>query len=260
MLIALLKVAVATSIQDRGRYGHLAQGISISGAMDVASLDATNAIAGAIPGSAGVEFGPGPLRIEVQRSGTIAFGGAPRRGAPWWQTLAVRPGQTFELSPPQSGVWSYLCVEGGVSAPLHMGSRSTTVREGIGSWLTVGSHVIAGHEETEPSVPQPPPMRGEIRIFGEFSGAFTVGERVDRMGYMLRGGSFAVYDANDRSEPLLPGCVQVTPSGDAIALMAEAPTVGGYRVEGIIHSADLRLLAQTPALAPIYFRKAQDTG
>ncbi|HLF69882.1 MAG TPA: biotin-dependent carboxyltransferase family protein [Actinomycetota bacterium] len=259
-MISILRAAVATSIQDRGRYGHLAEGITISGAMDVASLDATNALAGAMPGSAGIEFGPGPLRIEVHQGGTIAFGGAPRRGAPWWQTLAVRPGQTFELSSPQSGVWSYLCVEGGVSAPLHMGSRSTTVREGIGSWLTAGSPVLAGHERAEPSVPQPPPMRGEIRMFGELLGAFIVGEKVDRMGYMLRGGSFAPYEAVDRSEPLLPGCVQVTPSGDAIALMAEAPTVGGYRVEGVIHSADLRLLAQTPALHPIYFRNLSWMG
>ena len=244
-MIRLVAPAIATSIQDQGRFGHRMVGIGRSGAMDPASLATANRAAGADPGAAGIEFGPGTLVVEITAGGTIAFGGAPRDGAPWWQTIEVGPGDRFELAGPTEGMWSYLAIRGGVDAPVVMGSRSTSIREGIGSWLQAGSTLDAGDSRTDPEPVEPLPLGGDVRVFGGLTGEWTVGDRVDRMGYQLEGGTVAAGRANLLSEPLLPGCIQVPPNGLPIVLMAEGPTVGGYTLGGVVHSEDLRLVAQT---------------
>jgi allophanate hydrolase subunit 2 len=142
-------------------------------------------------------------------------------------------------------MWSYLAVAGGVEAPVVMGSRSTSFREGIGSWLQPGVTLEAGGMPAEPAPVEPLPMDGPVRVFGELSGEWTVGSRVDRMGYQLEGRTIPGGRVDLHSEPLLPGCIQVPPNGLPIVLMAEGPTVGGYTVGGVVHSQDLRLVAQT---------------
>jgi allophanate hydrolase subunit 2 len=245
-MIRFVKTPVATSVQDRGRVGHRSTGHARSGAMDRASLDAANAAAGAPPGGAAIEMGPGACVVDVTRDGVIAFGGAQRDGAPWWQPVHVAEGDRIELSPPRDGVWSYLAVGGGVDAPVVLGSRATCVREGVGAWLTNGDVVTHDGAATPiaPTGVEPIPMRGPIRIFGALPGSWRVGTRADRMGYALDGEPLRSGTADEWSEPLLPGFVQVPPGGTPIALMVEGPTVGGYRVAAIVHSDDLRLLAQ----------------
>ncbi|HEX2054743.1 MAG TPA: hypothetical protein VHJ78_13600 [Actinomycetota bacterium] len=244
-MIRIVAPAIATSVQDLGRYGYRMGGFGRSGVMDVASLDNANRAAGAAPGSAAIEFGPGLLVVEVTAGGTIAFAGAERTGAPWCRTLEVEPGDRFQLGSPAEGMWSYLAVNGGVEAPVVMGSRSTSVREGIGSWLGPGASVAAGGNHADPEPVEALPMAGPIRVFGDLAGEWKVGGRVDRMGYHLEGDP--VHGGRDDlpSEPLIPGCIQVPPNGQPIVLMAEAPTVGGYTIGGVVHSEDLRLVAQT---------------
>lgn len=245
-MIRIVAPAIATSVQDQGRYGSRMFGFGRSGAMDPESLRAANRAAGAYAGSAGIEFGPGSLVVETTAAGTLAFGGAPRPGAPWWETLEVEAGERFELGTPTEGMWSYLAVGGGIDAPRVMGSRSTSVREGIGGWLKPGSLLDSGGEAAAPETAAKPVLTGAIRIFGDLPGGWTVGGRVDRMGYLLEGGTIDGGRSDLRSEPLIPGCIQIPPNGKPIVLMSECPTIGGYTLAGLIHSEDLRLVAQTP--------------
>lgn len=246
-MIRIVRPAVATSIQDLGRFGRRAEGLSRSGAMDSVSLRLANRAAGALEGSAAIEFGPGPLTFEVLADGVIAFGGAPRRGAVWWESVEVARGDRFELSSPIEGVWSYLSIAGGVEAPVVAGSRSTQVREGIGKWLEPGDTIDAGREVADPRAVDPPPLQGPVRIFGELPGKWSVGGRIDRMGYQLEGERLLPGAADEWSEPVLPGCIQVDPAGVPTILMAEDPVAGGYEVRAVVHSDDLRLVAQTTA-------------
>lgn len=243
-MIRFVRTPVGASVQDRGRFGNRAEGHARSGAMDPLSLTLTNRAAGASANAAGVELGPGPCIIEVTGAGTIAFGGARREGAPWWVTIGVAPGDGFELSSARDGMWSYLALGGGADAPLVLGSRSASVREGIGAWLRNGDIVRPGAEDAEPETVQAPPMSGPVRLYGDLPGTWRMGTRADRMGYALDGRPVPSGSASEWSEPLLPGFVQVPPGGIPIVLMAEGPTVGGYRVAAIVHSEDLRLVAQ----------------
>ena len=241
------------SVQDQGRFGHRTAGHSRSGAMDPLSLRLANKVAGTSEGAAGIEFGPGPFVFECIEAVTVAFGGARREGTDWWQPLELSAGETVELSPAREGVWSYLALAGGVEAPFVLGSRSTNAREGIGGWLAAGDVIKAG-DDVAPTVPiETPPMTGQIRILGSMPGLWRVGNRVDRMGYELTGSHLRPGPADDLSEPLLPGFIQILPSGKPFVLMSEDPVVGGYEIAAVVHSDDLRLVAQTPPGRPLEF-------
>lgn len=243
--LKITRPAVATSIQDQGRFGRRAAGFSRSGAMDPASLEIANLLAGAPADAAGLEFGPGPFEVEIQRTCLIAFGGAMREGAPWWEAIEARAGMKFSLSGPLDGNWSYLCIGAGVAAQMIHGSRSTNLREGLGSPITEGELISAAADPRTPTLAEPPRMKGPIRIFGSLPGKWRVSNRIDRMGYQLEGSTLAPGPGAEWSEPVLPGCIQLYPSGLPVILMAEGSTVGGYRVAAVVHSADLRLISQS---------------
>ena len=68
--------------------------------------------------------------------------------------------------------------------------------------------------------------------------------RSDRMGVRLEGSPIAPPSGGSVSVPVLPGTVQVPPSGDPIVLLADAQTIGGYPVLGQVIAADLPLAGQ----------------
>lgn len=67
----------------------------------------------------------------------------------------------------------------------------------------------------------------------------------NRMGYRLAGPVLEREKSSDLlSHAVLPGTIQVPPSGQPIILMGDAQTTGGYPKIGSVISADLWLLAQ----------------
>lgn len=76
-------------------------------------------------------------------------------------------------------------------------------------------------------------------------GDFRVGVQSDRMGYRLEGQTLALRSPLEMiSEAVCFGTVQVPPDGDAIILMADRQTTGGYPKIASVISVDLPLLAQ----------------
>jgi allophanate hydrolase subunit 2 len=244
-VLEIVRPAVATTIQDRGRYGHRSEGLARSGAMDQQSLEVANQLAGAQKGSAAIEFGPGPFEIRILEETTIAFAGALRDGAPWWETIEGRKDETFTLKNPSDGNWSYLAISGGIDALLIAGSRSTNLREGIGNLIESGHLIRPRADANPPAESAPLELHGPIRFFGDLPGKWSVSGRIDRMGYQLEGSTLLPGPPDAWSEPMLPGCVQIYPSGIPVILMSDASTVGGYLVTAVILSSDLRFVAQT---------------
>ena len=87
------------------------------------------------------------------------------------------------------------------------------------------------------------------------SGRFEVSSRSERMGYRLAGPPIPLGRArrSDRdgatmiSDATFPGAIQVTPAGEAVLLMADRQTTGGYPQMATVISADLPRAGQ---LAP----------
>lgn len=198
----------------------------------------------------------------------------------WWATTARR-GQTLTLRPPASGARAYLTLSGGIDVPLILGSRSTYMRSEFGGlqgrFLRKGDvlHTQAGESRRTSYPPEGlgviPPMfamslgrrtndktlcvrvlrAGEYDLFpSEMQERFWTTEwkvtpNSDRGGYRLMGPALKLPAPLEmRSYGLVPGIVQVPPSGHPIIQLSDANTAGGYPKIGTVIEADLWRLAQ----------------
>ncbi|PJG58188.1 allophanate hydrolase, partial [Aeromonas cavernicola] len=74
---------------------------------------------------------------------------------------------------------------------------------------------------------------------------WRVSPQSDRMGYRLQGPTLQLrHPLSLLSHGVLPGLIQLPPSGAPIILLADAQTTGGYPRIGCVIDADLWLLAQ----------------
>jgi urea carboxylase len=73
---------------------------------------------------------------------------------------------------------------------------------------------------------------------------YKVSAASDRTGYRLEGPALRNPVGTLPSEASCPGSIQVPGDGLPIALMADAPTVGGYPKIAVVSGADLPILAQ----------------
>ena len=88
--------------------------------------------------------------------------------------------------------------------------------------------------------------RGDQVLTRFLEQTYTVSAASDRMGYRLESGRpLDGSQASITSEPVCPGTIQLTPSGQPIVLMADAPTIGGYQVIGTVVTCDLPIIAQS---------------
>jgi len=76
--------------------------------------------------------------------------------------------------------------------------------------------------------------------------AFTISPLSDRTGYRLLETLTPPSLPDLMSLPTLPGCIQITPSGQPIVTLHDGPTVGGYPIIAIISPTDLPHFVQTP--------------
>ncbi|CAB3718738.1 5-oxoprolinase subunit C family protein [Achromobacter kerstersii] len=182
---------------------------------------------------------------------------------------------------PPTGVRAYLAVHGGFALPAVMGSESTYLRSGFGGFqgraLAKGDHIalrtpLAAHRDLKAlrdalwnlRIYLPGTLgntrRAAIRFLpglhwhefsdatrDAFSGAeFRVSPQSDRMGYRLTGPALALEQPRQMlSEAACFGTVQVPSGGEAIILMADRQTTGGYPKIAQIATVDLPALAQT---------------
>lgn len=138
-MMEVIKPGLETSIQDwPGRYGYLNVGFPWSGPMDSWSFRLANVLVGNAPGDAALEcqfIGP---TLRFQRDGVIALTGADMQGKldgallPRWESVAVRAGQTLEMTFAKTGARGYVAIAGGIRNEPFFGSRATFHKGGLG--------------------------------------------------------------------------------------------------------------------------------
>lgn len=246
-MIEVLSPGARTTIQDQGRFGYRHIGVGPAGAFDTLAARAATLAVGNGPDAALLEItmlGP-TLRFEVEA--TIAITGT---GIDNCAPQQVRAGDTLTLGRVEHGVRSYLAVRGGIEVPPVLGSRSTHVASGIGPPVLAASTRLQVGQDTmsEPRRVRMPPMSPVVRVLGldaAIGDGFTatVDPSSDRIGVRLVA-DLALEGGEIDPEPMLPGMIQLPPSGQPIVLGPDAPTTGGYRVIGIVARADLGIVAQ----------------
>jgi biotin-dependent carboxylase-like uncharacterized protein len=254
--------------------------------MDPLALATLNILVGNERDCAAVEMALTGGVFSFDAAVTFALGGADSVATLHTEKLEsyrvyrAAAGDMLTIESISGGRFLYAAFSGGLDVPEVLGSRSTYTpgafggidgrRLKTGDELRVGDHSARKYvvSDSLPSRLRPPIGSTEIRFIprvfaeaAEIAGTYTVSASSDRMGYRLEG--FARDGGQSvTSEPVCPGVIQLPPGGAPIILMADAPTIGGYRVMGGVISADIGTLSQklpgdTVTLTPISMERAR---
>lgn len=289
-MIEILDGGYFSSIQDLGRVGWGQYGVPRSGAMDEFALRAANRLVGNSDESAGIEVGIGGIQFRALQNMIIAVCGwgfsvwVNENKMDLWQSFRLREGQTVRIDHVGGGMWAVVAIQGGIDVKIIMDSRSTSLLGGFGGWqgrllkekdcLPIGETLNKTVQEPVRILPQNaiPPycdnlclravVGPHLDLLGNeadrqfFQQTFTVSSSSNRTGYRLQGESLRVkFNGEMISFGMLPGAIQIPPSGEPIVMMADAPTSGGYPVIAVVIRADLPLLAQAePFKSRIQFK------
>lgn len=257
-----------TLVQDGGRSGFAAVGVTGSGAADLAALRAANRLVGNRSAAAGLEVLLGGLRLRARGTVVVALTGADARpqvdGRPVASGRAVRlvDGAQLTLQTPDAGLRTWVAVRGGVAVPALLGSRS---RDTLARWgpppLTAGDVLGLGDEAVELPDPhgQVPPW---VRPAGLPVLELLPGPQLDWLADPLPGEPMVVQPDSDRvalrlsgrpwrrragelpPAPLVRGAVQLPPSGLPVVFGPDHPVTGGYPVVGVLTAASREVWAQ----------------
>lgn len=280
-MIELLRAGPLTTVQDLGRTLWRDRGISRCGALDDVALMQANLLVGNEAGAAGIEFTLGPALLRFAADGCFAFTGTDadatldgRPVRPGWRE-PVRAGQMLKLAAPRDRMRTVLAVGGGIEVAPALGSRSTDLKAGFGGFegraLRDGDALPWRPPAAAPARHvglRPLPWDASVRVLpgpehDQFSPAareafwsadWTLTPQSNRMGFRFAGPVLdRVATGELPSHGVLPGVIQVPPSGQPIVLLADAQTTGGYPKIGVVIAADLWKLAQLRLGAPLRF-------
>lgn len=212
-----------------------------------------------------------------------------------WTPRWIPAGSLLQLGSMTSGCRSYVAVGGGFGDAPVLGSRSSDQHAGLGfaqgRALRSGDVVPIGEASAAdwPSAihagggvawsvdPRPwfdfaqqplellagrhaPLLDGASQRL-LYSAAFTVSKDSNRTASRLDGHTLALREPLELiSEATLPGTLQLPPSGQLIALLAEAPVTGGYPRIGQVAAVDLPRLAQRRPGDTVCFHPATLAG
>lgn len=277
-MTAALEVLTAhpgVTVQDHGRPGYLAMGVSAAGAADPLALAEAGALLGGSHGGMAIEMAGMGARFRITGAAvTLALTGAPmparagERRLDWHGTHRLEPGELLELGAARGGGYGYLSVAGGLSVPRVLGGCGVHRAAGIGRALAPGDRLALGPEggAAAPGLTLDPLPRfdgGVLRMLaGPQTGLFPAEQiaraqetvfrrdaRANRMGARLDHGGAPFGVATHlgiTSEAIVPGDIQVLGDGTPFVLLGECQTTGGYPRLGTVISADLVLVAQAP--------------
>jgi len=269
-----------TTVQDLGREGFGAMGVSAAGTADPIALRLGNRLVGNSDGAAGLEMTLLGGTFCFPEGAVVALTGSDfgatldDEAIEVWTSREVRPGQTLRTGPSRGGARCYLCVGGGVSVPLFLGSASTHVLSGLGGFegralrkgdvLQVGEAKDEGRRFTSRHIAADARARFSPRKVlrvthgpqtGWFSKAaqqlfcesnYRVTEESNRMGLRLEGAAIPAESARGEmiTEGVSLGAVQIPESGLPIILFVDQQTTGGYPKIANVIAADLGSVGQ----------------
>lgn len=289
--IQVRRTGLQALLQDSGRHGLAAQGVSTSGAMDRGALRLANRLVGNASDAACIEIANGGFELVSRGDTVVAFAGADapielttaagaRSTVAGHQAIALSDGDSVVLGEPRAGVRSYFAVRGGFIVAPVLGSRSTDTLSKVGPPPIAAGDVLPVRQVMRGAVvalaDQP---RGDLPnthqvvtldvVMGPRTNWFTpeavalfasqawqVTPQSSRVGLRLLGPT-ALARANPAelpSEGTVLGAIQVPPNGQPVLFLADHPLTGGYPVMGVVASYDLDRAAQIPVGASVRFR------
>jgi biotin-dependent carboxylase-like uncharacterized protein len=262
-----------TTIQDDGRPGLLAYGLSASGPMDRGAF-AEAAQALETVGSAGLEISASGIEFILEGKAELRIGAAGGRfaakldGNPldWPLTTVWKPNQVLRIVPGHAGNFAYLRFSRELAIPSVLGSRATNVRAAVGGLdghaLRAGDLLPLGSAATRLPEIYPAPLEGPLRVTwglhadvfepelrqAFLKNPFAVSGAMDRMGMRLDDPSGVFRDAARLglvSDLAVPGDIQILGDGTPVVLGRDHQPTGGYPRIATVVPPDLDRLFQS---------------
>lgn len=253
--ILILSEGMHCSIQDLGRKGYRSFGVPISGAMDKYSAILANKLLNndeKLPVMEITLVGP---KMMFEDHSLIVLTGADMspelNGTPIKMNYVyeVKTSDVLSFGALKAGVRTYLGVKGGFKTEKKMNSYSyydgITSKNKIskGERLKIASfdanlEVTSSKIKVKSShfnlrkleVTKGPEFNRLTKKHREllFSKQFKIDKLNNRMGYRLKNKFPPIKDSEIITSAIIPGTVQLTPSGKLIIMMRDCPTTGGY--------------------------------
>jgi antagonist of KipI len=266
-----------TTVQDLGRDGFGAIGVSAAGAADAVALRVGNRLVGNKEGAAALEMTLLGGTFVFAEGACIALTGADFAatldGTPieMWAAIEVMADQSLRFGSARDGARCYLCVAGGVATEKVMGSASTHVLSSLGGFhgraLRKGDRLQIGEAAAEfrprramyeaqrrfahgkvlrvTEGPQSDwfPDTARRAFYGE---PYVVTDDSNRMGLRLRGATISTRASCGEmiTEGVALGAIQIPDSGQPIILFVDQQTTGGYPKIANVIAADMWIVGQ----------------
>lgn len=273
------------SIQDKGRDGFAAYAVPQGGAIDRNSASLAHSILGQSTGLPIIEVTMLAPKIEFCSEASICLTGADfswkLNGSLLSLTSVTRvvSGDVLSGGVSKDGLRGYLAIGGKIHAQNHIGSASTYPLAGLGG--VSGQYLKKGDkiEWTEVTTFASTQRLRRTKIKKTFalhpgpeyhflsdeskkllaSSSYKITQDSDRMGLRLKGVRLGCSpDKVTHSVPVVPGIMQLPPSGQPIILLRDGQTTGGYPRVGYISRYDHDSLGQLSLGSDISFNIVAD--
>lgn len=278
--LTILRAGPGLSIQDQGRPGYLAYGLSRGGAVDRVALAEGAALLQQPSTCAAIEMAGTGGEFTASEDMRIALTGAQMQARiddqplRWNASHLLPKGAVLTIGAALSGSYGYLHLGGGLDTPQLLGARSAHLAAGVGGLLEAGQILPVGADSSGLVGQGLDPVErlggGVVRIVAslqtdwfksvlqEFENTqFKRDHRGNRMGVKMAcdGPGFAQDGAlSVLSEVITPGDIQITGDGAPFVLLAECQTTGGYPRIGTVLPCDLPRVVQARAGETLQFR------
>ena len=248
-MIKFISKGLYTTIQDDGRFGYRNIGVPSSGYMDRESAQTANLIIDNPINNPVIEatlIGP---TIKFEKSTFICITGSDfnpmlnESRISLYTPVKVNKGDILKINNSSVGSRCYISIKGGIKVDKVLGSKSYYPQISDSSIIEKGDEFKFETNNSEPSyklINQKFELNKNLKVFKgpEFNSLnkgsinkiidqeFSIGIN-NRMAYNLKekiqAGTTSII-----SSPVIPGTVQLTPSGQMIILHRDCQTTGGY--------------------------------
>lgn len=290
-MLSILKAGLS-SIQDAGRVGYEALGIGHGGFADPDSAQVANLLVGNSMESPCIEICESRFELRATQAIQIACFGAwvelcvisadaqTQRIVPAGRAFSLSAGESLHVQRWFAGRTFYLAFAARLQVPQVLGSSSTDLANqfgGLDGRMLKNGDALAFESILPASANKPASNALPIPIWPSSSAraisplrflacraelatqlhqqSYQFTPQCSRAALRLQGPALQVNAAlsSALSAGVIPGTLQVLPSGEPLVLGVDAQTLGGYPIAGCVIQADLPLLAQLRVGALVRF-------
>lgn len=283
-MVKVLSPGFYSTIQDIGRFGYQEYGVPYSGVMDVNATTLVNMLLGNDKNDSVIEMTMTGAKLQFSIKTAIVISGADMspmingNSIQLNKIVAINPNDILSFGKLNTGFRSYLGVLGGFNTETVMNSKSMYKNITKSFMLAANDKLqiieaLTNHNKKHASIrfdtsyvsskdlvvfkgPEFDMLSNEQQK-ALFNKSYTISKNNNRMAYQIE----EVVQNNLKpiiTSAVLPGTVQLTPSGKLIVLMRDCQTTGGYPRVLQLEKSSISVLAQKFTGKTIRFKlKAQ---